>query len=131
LAQAARHDRRIAAKREREREIWKQVTERFEEIRDQVPVVDPRQGQNVVARCAPSPQDKAAVIKHMSLPSSPEPMSGKVWLEGGFKRFPQQPNESIRAWSRRLSAEAREDLVQLGARTVETRIHEQRRGAKQ
>jgi hypothetical protein len=39
---------------------------------------------------------------------APESISGKDWLESvGFVHFPKRSDESIKAWSRRLSDEAR------------------------
>lgn len=79
------------------------------------------------------------IVTGTNPPAPPlKPMSGKVWLQGnkakgieaGFDRFPQQDNESIRAWSRRLSAEAGKEAVTLTPRGIEARIHERRRTAK-
>jgi hypothetical protein len=120
LAAADRYDRRVAARQLREAEIRKDTAQRFAKIAGRIPVVDPEQWQGAIT--------KAERLPPVLLPPAPpsKSMRVKAWLEEAVVRFPQN-GQSIKAWSRRLFAEASKEGMSTTAGSIETRIHEWRR----
>jgi hypothetical protein len=89
-----------------------------------------REGRRIIEKMMPAPPPQRREIEPPS-----ERMTGKVWLEGdkaagivgGFERFPRKASQSVKAWSRRLSAEAAKDGVPIKDTTIERHIRARRR----
>jgi hypothetical protein len=123
LAAADRYDRRVAKNRyvgktgRTKDELLEENAERFRKIADQVPVVDVKQWQAAIDKCAPSPPHWSG--------------TGEAWLlghgddwPGAFIEYPLQQNEKVWApkrhddYCRRIMRKARAVGVLMKASTI-------------
>jgi hypothetical protein len=129
-AAALRYDQRVAAKRERDRAVWKQIEEDFTKIRDQVPAFTPSQKHREIMEQIN--QDFKDTIAKDSRPTRPSRWPGRKqeWLlghgawRGAFVEYPKRPQEPIWAprrpddYCRRIVREAEKVGLFMSAWTV-------------